>query len=72
MDCDRRPDQKSGESFDWGPFDVPDSDFGDTQITNWAIEKLGDAHARTSGVMCIANWIAPSSAVPLGSTRLPV
>ncbi|MCK5692843.1 MAG: sulfatase-like hydrolase/transferase, partial [Bacteroidales bacterium] len=28
----------------WGPFDVPDSDFGDTQITDWAIEKLKQAH----------------------------
>jgi arylsulfatase A-like enzyme len=40
MPSDRRPNEKSGESFDWGPFDVPDSDFGDTQITNWAIEKM--------------------------------
>ena len=40
MPSDRRPDQNDGESFDWGPFDVPDSDFGDTQITDWAIEKL--------------------------------
>jgi arylsulfatase A-like enzyme len=40
MPSDRRPDTDAGESFDWGPFDVPDSDFGDTQITNWAIEKL--------------------------------
>jgi len=40
MPSDRRPNSKSGESFDWGPFDVPDSDFGDTQITDWAIEKL--------------------------------
>ncbi len=42
MPSDRRPKQKSGESFDWGPFDVPDSDFGDTQITDWAIQKLHD------------------------------
>ena len=40
MPSDRKPDLKDGESFDWGPFDVPDSDFGDTQITSWAIEKL--------------------------------
>ena len=40
MPSDRRPTGKSGESFDWGPFDVPDSDFGDTQITDWAIAKL--------------------------------
>ena len=40
MPSDRRPTTKSGESFDWGPWDVPDSDFGDTQITDWAIERL--------------------------------
>ncbi len=40
MPSDRRPNQAGGESFDWGPFDVPDSEFGDTQITDWAIEKL--------------------------------
>ncbi len=40
MPSDRKPNEKSGESFDWGPFDVPDSDFGDTKITDWAIEKI--------------------------------
>jgi arylsulfatase A-like enzyme len=40
MPSDRGPNRKDGESFDWGPFDVPDSDFGDTQITDWAIEKI--------------------------------
>lgn len=40
MPSDRAPDRKAGESFDWGPWDVPDSDFGDTQITDWAISKL--------------------------------
>jgi len=40
MPSDRKPNVKDGESFDWGPFDVPDSDFGDTQITSWTIEKL--------------------------------
>lgn len=40
MPSDRRPDTDDGESFDWGPFDVPDSDFGDTQITDWAIEQI--------------------------------
>ena len=40
MPSDRGPDRKDGESFDWGPFDVPDSDFGDTLITDWAIEKM--------------------------------
>ena len=37
----KTPKRPSGESFDWGPFDVPDKEFGDTRITNWAIEKLG-------------------------------
>ena len=40
MPSDRAPNKKSGESFDWGSWDVPDSDFGDTQITDWAIGKL--------------------------------
>lgn len=40
MPSDRKPNQPAGESFDWGPFDVPDSEFGDTQITDWAIDKL--------------------------------
>lgn len=43
MPSDRTPDDPKGESFDWGPFDVPDADFGDTQITNWAIKQLQDA-----------------------------
>lgn len=40
MPSDRKPNSVAGESFDWGGFDVPDSDFGDTQITSWAINKL--------------------------------
>ena len=44
MPSDRNPQKKDGESFDWGPFDVPDSDFGDTRITDWAIEKLASLH----------------------------
>ncbi|MDP6892658.1 MAG: sulfatase [Verrucomicrobiota bacterium] len=40
MPSDRKPDRLDGESFDWGGFDVPDSDFGDTKITNWAIKRL--------------------------------
>jgi arylsulfatase A-like enzyme len=43
MPSDRKPNDKAGESFDWGPFDVPDSDFGDTQITDWAIDKIKQA-----------------------------
>ncbi len=40
MPSDRKPDGDDGESFDWGPLDVDDSEMGDTQITNWAIEQL--------------------------------
>ena len=40
MPSDRKPTAKDGESFDWGPFDVPHTDFGDTQITDWAIEQI--------------------------------
>jgi arylsulfatase A-like enzyme len=40
MPSDRRPDTPEGESFDWGPLDVPDSAMGDAQIVDWAIEKL--------------------------------
>jgi arylsulfatase A-like enzyme len=42
MPSDRAPAKNSGESFDWGPFDVPDSDFGDTKITTWAADKLNE------------------------------
>ena len=44
MPSDRKPDARAGESFDWGPFDVPESDFGDAQITDWAIEKMKRTH----------------------------
>lgn len=40
MPSDRGLNKLSSESFDWGPWDVPDSDFGDTRITDWAIGKL--------------------------------
>ena len=45
MPSDRKPNETDGESFDWGPFDVPDSDFGDTQITDWAIKQLETSEA---------------------------
>jgi arylsulfatase A-like enzyme len=40
MPSDRGLDKLSSESFDWGPWDVPDRDFGDTRITDWAIGKF--------------------------------
>lgn len=48
MPSDRNPGNRNGESFDWGPFDVPDADFGDTQITDWAIEKLKSGAASSA------------------------
>lgn len=40
MPSDRRPNQVAGESFDWGPFDIPDSAMGDGQIVDWAVERI--------------------------------
>lgn len=40
MPSDRNPDTRMGESFDWGPFDVPDTAMGDGKITQWAIEQI--------------------------------
>ena len=40
MPSDRAPEKKSAESFDWGPWNVPDRDFGDSQITDWSIAQL--------------------------------
>ena len=40
MPSDRKPESHDGESFDWGPIDVPHSAMGDTQITDWAIERI--------------------------------
>jgi hypothetical protein len=37
---------RSTNTFDWGPVDVPDEDYSDTQKTNWAIEKLGESHEK--------------------------
>lgn len=40
MPSERTPDHPKGESFDWMAFDLPDSAFGDGQITDWALERL--------------------------------
>ena len=45
MPSDRKPTQTDGESFDWGGWDVPDTDFGDTRITDWAIGKLKEGES---------------------------
>ena len=42
MPSDRKPMTTDGESFDWGPVDVPESDMGDTRITDWAVQRLRD------------------------------
>jgi arylsulfatase A-like enzyme len=42
MPSDRNPTKKDGESFDWGSFDLPDAEWGDTKITDWAISKLNE------------------------------
>lgn len=33
-------------TFDWGAIDLPDSLFGDTRSTNWAMEKLKENHQK--------------------------
>ena len=35
---------RSTNTFDWGPVDVPDEEYSDTQKANWAIGKLGGNH----------------------------
>ncbi len=47
MPSDRKPDSTEGESFDWGPFDVPDSEMGGAQITDWAVKQL-QTHSTTN------------------------
>lgn len=46
MPSDRAPNQPKGESFDWGAFDLPDSAFGDGQITTWATAELDRSHEK--------------------------
>ena len=40
MPSDRNPGTNEPESFDWGGLAIGDEEMGDTQITNWAIQKL--------------------------------
>ena len=44
LPSERNPSKASGESFDWGPFDVEDREMGDTQITDWAMSQLKSEH----------------------------
>ena len=46
MPSERAPNRAAGESFDWGPIDLPDRAWGDTQIADWAIKQLNTAQAR--------------------------
>ncbi len=40
LPSERNADGIEGESFDWGPCPVADEEMGDTQITDWAMQKL--------------------------------
>ncbi len=46
LPSERNAQTNEGESFDWGPVDVADDEMGDTQVTNWAMQKLTAAHAK--------------------------
>ncbi|MEY4938317.1 MAG: Choline-sulfatase [Verrucomicrobiota bacterium] len=43
MPSDRASTTRRGESFDWGPVDVDDTDMHDGQIAAWAVERLRSA-----------------------------
>jgi arylsulfatase A-like enzyme len=42
LPSERNADTNDGESFDWGPTQVSDEEFGDTRITSWAMSKLAE------------------------------
>ena len=42
LPSERNAESNDGESFDWGPTQVPDDEYGDTRITTWAIGKLAE------------------------------
>ena len=65
MRSDRNPTSDGGESFDWGPLDVPDSDFGDTKITDWAIDKL--QHSGDKPVFLAVGYYRPH--IPLWAPK---
>jgi arylsulfatase A-like enzyme len=44
LPSDRDPRGPAGESFDWGPVDVPDSAMGDARIVDWAADRLRGRH----------------------------
>ncbi|QDV62402.1 sulfatase-like hydrolase/transferase [Crateriforma conspicua] len=55
MPSDRRPDDVAGESFDWGGFDLPDSDWGDTRATDWAIQRLTESETQPQ-FLCVGYY----------------
>lgn len=44
MTADRTWQDK--HSFDWGPLDLPDSEFEDPHSVNWAVERLGKTYKK--------------------------
>ncbi|MCZ6794155.1 MAG: sulfatase-like hydrolase/transferase, partial [Planctomycetota bacterium] len=40
MPSDRSPNDRKGESFDWGPLDVADGAMGDARVADWAAGHL--------------------------------
>ena len=44
MPSDRNPENRKGESFDWGPFDIEDDEMGDGKVARWAAEHLKASH----------------------------
>ena len=44
MPSDRTPNDRSGDSFDWGPIAIDDVDMGDGQIADWSAERLIQSH----------------------------
>jgi arylsulfatase A-like enzyme len=38
--------------FDWGPVDVPDSEMGDSKVTDWAIGQLRKQHDKPFFIAC--------------------
>lgn len=44
MPSDRAPNDRKGESFDWGPIEVDDGAMGDGQVADWTVERLQGNH----------------------------
>jgi arylsulfatase A-like enzyme len=67
MPSDRDPKGTSGESFDWGPFDVDDEAMGDGQITSWAIQRLQQHPAGDRPLLLCVGYYRPH--IPLYAPR---